>query len=127
MGTSVGRRSILEHQSWQEHLCICIAALLCVTQDTQTAANSSTNRVHVVFNRDSPQAIKSEKQKGHPATWVAFSSRENSSNGGENSVKTFWRNLMGRKRRVSRDFYELNAFIFNNLLNKLISAASVAI
>ena len=31
------------------------------------------------------------------------------------SVKTFWRNLMSLKSRVSRDFWELNIFIFNNL------------
>jgi hypothetical protein len=40
----------------------------------------------------------SAKRKGHPATWVTFSSRENSSNGGE-AVKTFWRNLMSQKSR----------------------------
>jgi hypothetical protein len=31
------------------------------------------------------------------------------------SVKTFWRNLKSLKSRVSRDFWELNIFIFNNL------------
>jgi hypothetical protein len=31
------------------------------------------------------------------------------------AVKTFWRNLMGRKTGVSRNFYEINIFIFNSL------------
>src|SRR5260370_29749905 len=75
-----------------------------------------------------PRRKKSRpEQKGHPATWVAFSSRENSSNGGENSVKTFWRNLMSRKSRVSRDFSDINVFIFNHLHNQSISLVSVAI
>ena len=80
-----------------------------------------------MIHRDSTQEIKTKNKKGHPATWAAFSSRENSSNGGENSVKTFWRNLMSRKSRVSRDFSEINVFIFNHLHNQLISLASVAI
>src|SRR5205085_2349142 len=42
---------------------------------------------------------------------AAFSSRENSSNGGK-SVKTFWRNLMSRKSRVSRNFSIINTFVF---------------
>jgi hypothetical protein len=50
---------------------------------------------------------------------VAFSSRENSSNGAK-TVKTFWRNLMSPKRGVSRNFWEINIFAFNNLRNRLI-------
>jgi hypothetical protein len=58
------------------------------------------------------------KQKGHPGKGAAFSFRENSSNGAK-SVKTFWRNLMSRKRGVSRNFWEINIFVFNNLQNRL--------
>jgi hypothetical protein len=54
-------------------------------------------------------------------------SRENSSNGGENPVKTFLRNLMSRKTGVSSNFSEINAFVFNNLHNQSISEASVPI
>jgi hypothetical protein len=49
---------------------------------------------------------------------AAFSSRENSSNGGK-AVKTFWRNLMSQKRGVSRNFWEININLFNNLQNRL--------
>jgi hypothetical protein len=58
------------------------------------------------------------EQKGHPGKGAAFSFRENSSNGAK-SVKTFWRNLMSRKRGVSRNFWEINIFVFNNLQNRL--------
>ena len=36
------------------------------------------------------------------------------------TVKTFWRNLMSPKRGVSRNISEINAFIFNDLGNRLI-------
>jgi hypothetical protein len=35
------------------------------------------------------------------------------------TVKTFWRNLMGRKRGVSRNFCEISLFVFNYLGNRL--------
>src|SRR5215469_3315796 len=57
------------------------------------------------------------KTKRPPGNWAAFSSRENSSNGGLESVKTFCRNLMSLKTGVSSDFCEINAFVFSNLRN----------
>jgi hypothetical protein len=66
------------------------------------------------------------KTKRPPGNWAAFSSRENSSNGGvQNPVKTFWRNLMSRKTGVSSDFYEINPFIFSYLQNKSLSLQGV--
>jgi hypothetical protein len=46
--------SVVDAQSWniqcrEEHFCIRIATPLRLTQDTQAAANSSTNRVHPCF------------------------------------------------------------------------------
>src|ERR1700690_144418 len=38
---------------------------------------------------------------------------------GQKSVKTFWRNLMSRKRGSSRDFWEINTFVFYHLENRL--------
>jgi hypothetical protein len=35
------------------------------------------------------------------------------------TVKTFWRNLMGGKSGVSRNFWEINIFIFNYLDKRL--------
>jgi hypothetical protein len=67
-----------------------------------------------------------EKRKGCPATGQPSLSRENSSNGGvQNPVKTFWRNLMSRKTGVSRDFYEINPFIFSYLQNQSLSREGV--
>jgi hypothetical protein len=57
--------------------------------------------------------------KRPPGNWAAFSSRENSSNGGLDSVKTFCRNLMSQKTGVSRDFWEINANVFYDLQNTL--------
>jgi hypothetical protein len=67
------------------------------------------------------------KTKRPPGNWVASSSRENSSNGALKSVKTFCANLMSLKTRVSRDFCEINVFVFNTLQNQSIPAVSVAI
>src|SRR6266704_1004446 len=53
---------------------------------------------------------KATRQHGQP-----FLSRENSSNGGGSSVKTFWRNLMSRKSGVSRNFWRINIFVFSHL------------
>src|ERR1700694_5636452 len=47
------------------------------------------------------------QRKGHPATGRPLLLRENSSNGGK-AVRTFWRNLMSRKRGVSRNFCEIS-------------------
>jgi hypothetical protein len=57
------------------------------------------------------------KRKGHPATQAAFSSRENSSNGGK-AVKTFCPNLMSRQTGVSRFFSSTNALFINHLQNQ---------
>jgi hypothetical protein len=38
---------------------------------------------------------------------------------GQKTVKTFWQNLMSRKRGVSRNFWEINIFVFNKLENRL--------
>jgi hypothetical protein len=59
------------------------------------------------------------KTKRPPGNWAASSSRENSSNGGLDSVKTFCGNLMSRKTGVSSDFWEINTIVFNNLGNGL--------
>src|SRR5580704_7276296 len=59
---------------------------------------------------------KATRQLGQP-----FLSRENSSNGDAKTVKTFWRNLMSRKRAVSRNISEINLFIFCSLRNRLIA------
>src|SRR5580704_17734032 len=61
---------------------------------------------------------KSSKTKRPPGNRRPFLSRENSSNG-DSTVKTFWRNLMSRKRGVSRNFCEINGFSFNSLENRL--------
>src|ERR1700691_1114437 len=60
------------------------------------------------------QNEKATRQLGQP-----FLSRENSSNG-DQTVKTFWRNLMSLKRGVSRNISEINSFIFSDLQNRLI-------
>jgi hypothetical protein len=65
-----------------------------------------------------PRENRTDKRKGRPATGRPFLSRENSSNGGK-TVKTFWRNLMGGKSGVSRNFWEINIFIFNYLDKRL--------
>jgi hypothetical protein len=44
----------------------------------------------------------------------------------ENPSKLSATNLMSLKTGVSRNFYEINVFVFNDLQNQLISAASVA-
>ena len=64
---------------------------------------------------DLEQNEKATRQLGRP-----FLSRENSSNG-DQTVKTFWRNLMSRKRGVSSNISEINIFIFNELENRLIN------
>jgi hypothetical protein len=46
--------------------------------------------------------------KRPPGNGVASSSRENSSNGGFKTVKTFWRNLMSRKLGCQENFLEIN-------------------
>src|SRR5882672_12548745 len=33
------------------------------------------------------------------------------------TIRTFWRNLIGRRKAVSRNFWRINAFVFNNLIN----------
>jgi hypothetical protein len=65
------------------------------------------------------------KTKRPPGNWAAFSSRENSSNGGLDSVKTFCGNLMSRKTGVSSDFWEINASVFNHLWNGLTGSKTV--
>jgi hypothetical protein len=64
--------------------------------------------------------------KRPPGNWAAFSSRENSSNGGLDSVKTFCRNLMSQKTGVSSDFWEINTNVFNHLQNGLTCLKTVA-
>ncbi|HEY7404122.1 MAG TPA: hypothetical protein VIB39_11415, partial [Candidatus Angelobacter sp.] len=45
-------------------------------------------------------------------------SRENSSNGvSKKTIRTFWRNLIGRRKAVSRNFSRINAFVFNHLIS----------
>jgi hypothetical protein len=69
--------------------------------------------------RNVAEIEKATRQLG----WL-FLSRENSSNGGQ-PVKTFWRNLMSRKRGVSRVFWEINIFIINDLRKQSILAKNV--
>jgi hypothetical protein len=66
-----------------------------------------------------PHAILTQNEKATRQLGQPFLSRENSSNG-DQTVKTFWRNLMSLKRGVSRNISEINAFIFNALQNRLI-------
>jgi hypothetical protein len=73
-----------------------------------------------------PRNKRMHKQKRPPGNRAASSSRENSSNGALKSVKTFCANLMSLKTGVSRDFCEINVFVFNELQNQSISLASVA-
>jgi len=85
-------------------------------EDTQNSLRGSLTSHRVYPDRSHAKIFPPGKRKGHPATWAAFSSRENSSNGGlQNSVKTFWRNLMSRKTGVSREFSEINVFVFSYL------------
>jgi hypothetical protein len=56
------------------------------------------------------------KRKGRPATERPLLSRENSSNGVQRkAIRTFWRNLIGQRKAVSRNFWRINSFVFNNL------------
>jgi hypothetical protein len=64
---------------------------------------------------------KAARQLGQPSL-----SRENSSNG-DQAVKTFWRNLMRPKRGVSRNISQINAFIFNDLKNRLIGPVACSL
>lgn len=57
---------------------------------------------------------KAARQRGRPSLQGRIVPTE-----GVCSVKTFWRNLMSPKSGVSRDFWELNTFIFNVLQNVL--------
>ncbi len=58
------------------------------------------------------------KRKGRPATGRPSLSRENSSNGvSKKTIRTFWRNLIGPRKAVSRNFSRINAFVFNNLIS----------
>jgi hypothetical protein len=67
-----------------------------------------------------------QKRKGHPATgWPLLQGRIVPTEL-ENPSKLSATNLMSLKTGVSRDFYEINVFVFNDLQNQLISAASVA-
>ena len=59
------------------------------------------------------------KRKGHPATGRPFLQGRIVPTEAIDSVKTFCRNLMSLKTGVSSDFWEINAFIFNNLRNAL--------
>jgi hypothetical protein len=67
------------------------------------------------------------KTKRPPGNRAASSSRENSSNGALKSVKTFCANLMSLKTGVSRDFCEINVFVFSGLQNQLTAAMGVPI
>src|SRR5579864_755301 len=69
---------------------------------------------------------EAEKTKRPPGNRAASSSRENSSNGALKSVKTFCRNLKSPKTGVSRDFCEINAFVFSEIQSQSISTGSVA-
>jgi hypothetical protein len=59
---------------------------------------------------EAPANEKATRQLGRP-----FLSRENSSNGSQKSIRTFWRNLMSRKSEVSSKISDLNSLVFNNL------------
>src|SRR5581483_1599275 len=62
------------------------------------------------------------KRKGHPATGRPSLQGRIVPTEAIDSVKTFCRNLMSPKTRVSSDFWEINAFIFNNL-QKVLTAS----
>src|SRR5581483_54024 len=70
------------------------------------------------------RSVDTSQRKSRPATQAAFSSRENSSNGGK-SVKTRWRNLMSRKSRVSSEFWEINSSVFRHLRKRLTAREKV--
>ena len=70
---------------------------------------------------------RTAKTKRPPGNRAASSSRENSSNGALKSVKTFCANLMSPKTGVSRDFCEINVFVFNDLQNQSIATMDVPI
>src|SRR5215467_15244443 len=67
--------------------------------------------LHLVWKkiRRTSSARSPCKRKGHLAR-AASSLRENSSNGGFNAVKTFWRNLMSRKLGCQETFWEINPY-----------------
>jgi hypothetical protein len=66
------------------------------------------------------------QRKGHPATgWPLLQGRIVPTEL-ENPSKLSATNLMSLKTGVSRDFCEINVFVFNDLQNQSISGASVA-
>jgi hypothetical protein len=70
---------------------------------------------------------RKSQTKRPPGNRVTSSfSRENSSNGALNSVKTFWNESYEPKKGVSSNFWEINAFVFNDLNNKVIGSYNVS-
>lgn len=117
----LNRRStcVAEHKSFQSNSCPRFYPLSSVIRSREiTVPASATIRER--------KLEKYMQTKRPPGNWAAFSSRENSSNGGLNSVKTFCRNLMSQKTGVSSDFWEINASVINNLQNGLTFPKTVA-
>jgi hypothetical protein len=53
-----------------------------------------------------------ENRKGHPATRMAFLSRENSSNGGSKTIRTFWQKSYGGSKGSVKEFLQNKHFCF---------------